>query len=139
MGDPNQTFGVEIEFDGADANAVARAFHAAGLASTPNLQGYHSRREPGKWVVEHDTTVNGEVVSPILRDTPETWAQLERACAILRDSGATVTTRTGGHVHVGADSAGAGHQAGPVRRGANPLASAEGVIYRLAGPTRPGG
>ncbi|HEV2217522.1 MAG TPA: hypothetical protein VGV88_08110, partial [Candidatus Dormibacteraeota bacterium] len=39
IGDPNQTFGVEIEFDGADANEVARAFHAAGLASTPNLQG----------------------------------------------------------------------------------------------------
>src|SRR5712692_793929 len=56
IGDSNQTFGVEIEFDGADANAVARAFHAAGLASTPNLQGYHSYREPGKWVVEHDTT-----------------------------------------------------------------------------------
>lgn len=83
IGDPNQTFGVEIEFDGADANAVARAFHAAGLASTPNLQGYHSYREPGKWVVEHDSTVNGEVVSPVLRDTPETWAQLEgpaRSC-----------------------------------------------------------
>src|SRR5487761_1019378 len=47
IGDPNQTFGVEIEFDGADANEVARAFHAAGLASTPNLQGYHSHREPG--------------------------------------------------------------------------------------------
>src|SRR6202158_1662354 len=30
IGDPNQTFGVEIEFDGADANEVARAFHAAG-------------------------------------------------------------------------------------------------------------
>src|SRR6202795_139082 len=92
IGDPNQTFGIEIEFDGADANAVARAFHAAGLASTPNLQGYHSYREPGKWVVEHDSTVNGEVVSPVLRDTPETWAQLERACAILRENGATVTT-----------------------------------------------
>src|ERR1700736_3572642 len=54
IGDPNQTFGIEIEFDGANANAVARAFHAAGLASPPNLQGYHSYREPGKWVAEHD-------------------------------------------------------------------------------------
>src|SRR5450759_3538135 len=119
IGDPNQTFGVEIEFDGADANEVARAFHAAGLASTPNLQGYHSHREPGKWVVERDTTVNGEVVSPVLRDTPETWAQLERACAILRENGATVTTRTGGHVHVGADSAGMDHDVGRFRRVAN--------------------
>src|SRR6202022_5199034 len=44
IGDPNQTFGIEIEFDGANANAVARAFHAAGLASTPNHKAYHSHR-----------------------------------------------------------------------------------------------
>src|SRR5258708_5411886 len=139
IGDPNQTFGVEIEFDGADANAVARAFHAAGLASTPNLQGYHSYREPGKWVVEHDSTVNGEVVSPVLRDTPETWAQLERACAILRENGATVTTRTGGHVHVGADSAGMDHDVGRFRRVANACAWAEDLMYRLAAATGRGG
>jgi hypothetical protein len=36
IGDPNQTFGVEIEFYGADANVGARAFYA-GLASTPKL------------------------------------------------------------------------------------------------------
>jgi hypothetical protein len=139
IGDPNQTFGVEIEFDGADANEVARAFHAAGLASTPNLQGYHSHREPGKWVVERDTTVNGEVVSPVLRDTPETWAQLERACAILRENGATVTTRTGGHVHVGADSAGMDHDVGRFRRVANACAWAEDLMYRLAAATGRGG
>ena len=139
IGDPNQTFGVEIEFDGADANAVARAFHAAGLASTPNLQGYHSYREPGKWVVEHDSTVTGEVVSPVLRDTPETWAQLERACAILRENGATVTTRTGGHVHVGADSAGMDHDVGRFRRVANACAWAEDLMYRLAAATGRGG
>jgi hypothetical protein len=139
IGDPNQTFGVEIEFDGADANAVARAFHAAGLASTPNLQGYHSHREPGKWVVERDTTVNGEVVSPVLQDTPETRAQLERACAILRENGARVTARTGGHVHVGADSAGLDHDVGRFRRVANACAWAEDLMYRLAAATGRGG
>src|SRR3984893_12393295 len=138
IGDANQTFGVEIEFDGADANEVALAFHAAGLASTPNLQGYHSYREPGKWVVEHDSTVTGEVVSPVMRDTPETWAQLERACAILRENGATVTTRTGGHVHVGADSAGMDHDVGRFRRVANACAWAEDLMYRLAAATRAG-
>ena len=133
IGDPNQTFGVEIEFDGADANAVARAFHAAGLASTPNLQGYHSGgRQPGKWVVERDSTVTGEVVSPVLQDTPETWAQLEQACSILRDQGARVTARTGGHVHVGADSAGMDHDVDRFRRVANACAWAEDLLYRLA-------
>ena len=139
IGDPNQTFGVEIEFDGADANEVARAFHAAGLASTPNLQGYHSHREPGKWVVERDSTVTGEVVSPVLQDTPETWAQLERACAILRENGARVTARTGGHVHVGADSAGLDHDVGRFRRVANACAWAEDLMYRLAAATGRGG
>jgi hypothetical protein len=139
IGDPNQTFGVEIEFDDADANAVARAFHAAGLASTPNVQGYHSHREPGKWVVERDTTVNGEVVSPVLRDTPETWAQLEQACSILRENGARVTARTGGHVHVGADSAGMDHDVGRFRRVANACAWAEDLMYRLAAATGRGG
>src|SRR6202521_5381114 len=77
IGDPHQTFGVEIEFDGADPNAVARALHEAGLAASPRQEGYHSqRRQPGMWTVERDITVSGEVVSPVLRDTPETWAQL---------------------------------------------------------------
>jgi len=139
IGDPNQTFGVEIEFDGADASAVARAFHAAGLSSTPNLQGYHSRHDSGKWVVERDSTVTGEVVSPVLQDTPETWAQLERACAILRENGARVTARTGGHVHVGADSAGMDHDVGRFRRVANTCAWAEDLMYRLAASTGRGG
>ena len=139
IGDPNQTFGVEIEFDGADPYAVANAFHAAGLSSTPNLQGYHSHREPGRWVVERDSTVAGEVVSPVLRDTPETWEQLERACAILRENGARVTARTGGHVHVGADSAGMDHDVGRFRRVANACAWAEDLMYRLAASTGRGG
>src|SRR5207248_9132878 len=88
IGDPNQQFGIEIEFDGANPNAVARALHEAGLASSPRQEAYHSTsRVPGKWTVEHDATVAGEVVSPILQDTPETWAQLERVCQILQSHG----------------------------------------------------
>jgi len=54
-------------------------------------------------VVERDTTVTGEVVSSVLQDTPETWAQLERACAILRENDARVTARTGGHGYANHD------------------------------------
>ena len=50
IGDPDQTFGIEIEFDGANPNAVARALHEAGLASSPRQEAYHSSsRVPGKW------------------------------------------------------------------------------------------
>lgn len=125
IGDPHQTFGVEIEFDGANPHEVARALHQAGLAASPHRESYHWRnRQQGMWTVERDATVSGEVVSPVLHDTPETWAQLERVCTILRDHGARVSTRTGGHVHVGADSANLDHD---VRR------SPRGSGLRLGG------
>jgi hypothetical protein len=136
IGDPNQTFGIEIEFDGADGTAVARALHAAGLASSARQEAYHSSsRVPGKWTVEHDATVAGEVVSPVLQDTPETWAQLERVCQILQAHGARATGRTGGHVHVGVDSAGMDHDVNKFRRVAKVCAWAEDLIYRLAAAT----
>jgi len=136
IGDPNQTFGIEIEFDGADPNAVARALHEAGLASSARQEPYHSSsRVPGKWTVEHDATVAGEVVSPILQDTPETWAQLERVCQILQAQGARPSGRTGGHVHVGVDSAGMDHDVNKFRRVARVCAWAEDLMYRLAAAT----
>src|SRR6202171_2877718 len=136
IGDPNQTFGIEIEFDGANPNAVARALHEAGLASSARQEPYHSSsRVPGKWTVEHDATVAGEVVSPILQDTAETWAQLERVCQILQAQGARATGRTGGHVHVGVDSAGMDHDVNKFRRVARMCAWAEDLLYRLAAAT----
>ena len=135
IGDPNQTFGVEIEFDGADPQAVARALHAAGLSTSPSQRGYHSPRQPGEWVCERDSTVTGEIVSPVLRDTPESWRQLEQVCEILRANGARATARTGGHVHVGADSAGMDHDVNRFRRVANTCAWAEDLMYRLAAAT----
>ena len=136
IGDPNQTFGIEIEFDGADPHAVARALHEAGLASSPRQEQYHSSgRVPGKWIVEHDATVAGEVVSPVLHDTPETWEQLEEVCQILQSHGARATGRTGGHVHVGVDSAGMDHDVNKFRRVARVCAWAEDLMYRLAAAT----
>src|SRR6202165_3938477 len=136
IGDPNQTFGIEIEFDGANPNAVARALHEAGLASSPRQEAYHSTsRVPGTWTVEHDATVAGEVVSPILQDTPETWAQLERVCQILQGQGARASGRTGGHVHVGVDSAGMDHDVNKFRRVAKACAWAEDLMYRLGAAT----
>jgi hypothetical protein len=136
IGDPHQTFGVEIEFDGANPNEVARALHQAGLAASSQQESYHSRnRQQGMWTVERDATVSGEVVSPVLRDTPETWAQLQRVCTILRDYGARISTRTGGHVHVGADSANLDHDVNRFRRVAQVCAWAEDLMYRLAAAT----
>jgi hypothetical protein len=67
------------------------------------------------WVCERDSTVTGEIVSPVLRDTHESWAQLEKVCSILRDNGARATARTGGRPR-GADSAGMDHDVNRFRR-----------------------
>jgi hypothetical protein len=136
IGDANQTFGIEIEFDGANPTEVARAMYDAGLASSPRQEGYHSRhRQPGMWSVETDATVTGEVVSPVLRDTPETWDQLQRVCSILSAHGARVTSHTGGHIHVGVDSSGLDHDVSRLRRIASTCAWAEDLMYRLAAGT----
>ncbi|MHB8509426.1 MAG: amidoligase family protein [Candidatus Dormibacteria bacterium] len=139
IGDPNQTFGIEIEFDRGDPNAIARALHDAGLSASPNQEGYHSgRRTPGMWTVERDATVTGEIVSPVLQDTPETWDQLQRVCEILRQHGARVSARTGGHVHVGCDSANLDHDVNRFRRIASVCGWAEDLMYRLAAGSGPG-
>ncbi|MCA2220435.1 hypothetical protein [Nonomuraea aurantiaca] len=44
-----------------------------------------------------------EVISPILRDSPETWANLATVADIIRSHGGEITTSTGGHIHVGVD------------------------------------
>jgi hypothetical protein len=133
IGDPNQTFGIEIEFDRGDPNAIARALYEAGLSASPNQEAYHSgRRTPGLWTVERDATVTGEVVSPVLQDTPEAWDQMRRVCEILQQHGARVSARTGGHVHVGCDSANLDHDVNRFRRIASVCGWAEDLMYRLA-------
>lgn len=110
-------FGVELEFDfpagtdrAAALNAIATDMATAGLSESGRIRGYHEGRgrdlsnyttAASGWRVEQDVTVAGEVVSPILHDTPESWANLQAACDIIRQHGGIATVRTGGHVHVG--------------------------------------
>ena len=113
------TFGLELEFAVADAGWVATELHALGLCASPEPASYHAPRSGGLWVVEQDRTVStvfeapdggspivvgGEVVSPPLRDTPETWAQVASVLEVLRKCGAEVNRSCGLHVHFGADA-----------------------------------
>lgn len=105
LGGTGVTFGVEIEFVGGDANAIARDLHAAGLIPAARRERYHSPRRSGMWAFETDGSVSteysgGEVVSPPLSDTPEAWTQLERICEIIRRHGGSVDRQCGAHVHV---------------------------------------
>jgi len=116
------TFGLEFEFAYADASWVAAELFARGLVASPEPVAYHAPRVAGMWSVEHDSTVTtvfhggdgadastsvavgGEVVSPPLRDCPETWAQISAVLEVLRECGAEVNGQTGLHVHFGAQA-----------------------------------
>jgi hypothetical protein len=111
-------FGLEIEFDLSSVVdhhnarlAIARALHEAGLSADPLVYNYHDSRVGGYhaegpggmggWRLELDSSVAGELVSPILYDEPETWHNLSVACEIIRAHGGVANINTGGHIHVG--------------------------------------
>lgn len=115
-------FGVEIEFD-ADSGyengewdddedaytdcALAQTFYERGWTPTPQQEGYHarynstSRSHRGGWRFEHDGSVSGgEMISPILTDTPETWNTLRDVVDTIKSHGGTSSRQVGAHVHV---------------------------------------
>lgn len=100
-------FGLELEFDlPSSANnsevgqKIAEDMQAAGLSDIDYQTGYHGYRG-NRWHIERDSSVAGEVVSPILYDTPESWEEVRKVTEIIKRHGGTVSTRTGGHVHMG--------------------------------------
>ena len=110
-------FGVELEFDlpitmthaekRAARAAIARDLHAAGLTRVDYQEHYHASRgrgytenHQGGWSYEQDQTVEGEVVSPVMADTPETWDNIAKVCEIIKRHGGVATWKTGSHVHV---------------------------------------
>ena len=135
-----RAFGVEIEFDvapGIDRHqalaAIGRDLHAAGLTNSPEQRGYHARPSDsaaGLWRFEADSTVAGEIVSPIAYDEPRTWAQLAQVCEIVRRHGGVATQRTGGHVHVGVGDY--DHTVGNHNNLLAMFQAHEDVLYRLA-------
>ncbi|MCX0356212.1 amidoligase family protein, partial [Clostridium perfringens] len=130
------TFGVELEFVGGDADAIARELYDLGIVSAPRRLNYHSRGEAGKWKVERDGSVSlgitgGEIVSPVLKDTPETWRQIETICRVAKRHGARIDANCGGHVHIGMDKLDTARQRW--RRFFKTIEVYEDCIYRAAG------
>ncbi|KLU61715.1 putative amidoligase enzyme [Peptococcaceae bacterium CEB3] len=103
-GPEGNTFGIELEFAGGNRIGLGRALYEAGLIRSPQQDGYHSgvyNNDMVHWRYERDGSVDGEIVSPPLRDTPESWEQIKKVCEIAKQYGARVDARCGGHVHVG--------------------------------------
>lgn len=112
-------FGTELEFEfpstmspaemASARKAIGDALYESGLTRSEHQlpQGetrgdYKSTHSRG-WAYEEDNTVStgGEIISPIMYDEPETWANLKKVCDIIKDHGGIPTSETGGHVHVG--------------------------------------
>ncbi|WP_416071838.1 amidoligase family protein [Streptomyces sp. ID05-04B] len=141
-----RAFGVEIEFDYPDSmtyserqaasRRIARELHEAGIAPDANVNGWHASARagytdaPNAWRLEYDSTVAGEIVSPILYDEPQTWNNLAQVCEIVRRNGGIASPRTGGHVHVAVPDY--DHTVENHNQLINTVAGYEDVIYRLA-------
>jgi Putative amidoligase enzyme/KTSC domain len=109
----SRRFGVEIEFvfpstvnKATAMRNIGRDLAAAGLTEDSSVNRYHAARSSGwaKWSLERDCSVDGELVSPILADTPEHWEQLNKAIEILKSHGAKANAQTGSHVHISTGS-----------------------------------
>jgi hypothetical protein len=110
-------FGAEIEFSfpetfsfeqkGKALGKIGQDLYDAGLTMHSHQSQYHAshgryrtKHEKG-WAFERDSTVSGEIISPVMYDEPQTWENLEKVCKILKDNGAIADTSAGAHVHVG--------------------------------------
>jgi hypothetical protein len=137
-------FGVEIEFacsNPAARQAIARELYEAGLIREPVQLGYHGTQREARsglwqrWGFERDGSVSGgEIVSPVLFDRPEDWAELATVCRIVRSHGGTVDSTTGCHVHVGAGDFGSTPEAHNALLAE--MRDNEDLMYRVA--QRPG-
>lgn len=130
------TFGVELEFVDGDSDAIARELYDMGICSSSYMTHYHSAGSPGKWKLERDGSVTaggrgGELVSPVLTDTPETWETIAKICEVAKRHGARINGDCGGHVHVGI--ANLDHARQRWKRFFRAIAGTEEAIYRFSG------
>jgi len=135
-------FGVELEFDFPSSvnksealRAIGRDLHAEGLTSSAYQQGYHAgqragytENHQGGWSYEMDCTVSGEIVSPVMYDTPETWSNIAKVCEIVKRHGGVANAKTGSHVHVSSPNTTAGTGTELVRM----MNQHEDVMYRVS-------
>lgn len=94
------TFGIEIEYENIVKDTVS---YLLKEEESYNLIGWKNKSEFD--ISEYNTLneeMNGEINSPILRDTQYTWESLEAILNLLDNNGAIITEKCGGHVNIGA-------------------------------------
>lgn len=147
-------FGIELEFK-MDPNidytqratkmrAILRELNDLGLTRHANQDRYHaassrgySSSHQGGWTAEQDGSVDMEIVSPIMNDTPETWENIAKVCEIIRRNGGVVDKDVGCHVNV--STADYGTDVGNANRLLSMTAANEDTVYRMASNPGAGG
>lgn len=81
------TFGIEIEYENYDKIHVDKFINK-------NFSSWYS-------TYDGSLTSGGELISPILTDTKQTWKELRKICTHLKENQA-INKRSGAHIHVGA-------------------------------------
>jgi hypothetical protein len=106
------TYGVEIEVNGLSVQrgaTVLREVVDGGPLFACDHHGQATRAADGRvWKSVHDGSVDGcEIVTPVLRAADKADMEtLQKVVRALRAAGATVSSQTGIHVHVGAEPMG---------------------------------
>ena len=86
--DSKMTFGLEIECEGINTNKLGKFIVINDF----------------NWDLKDDKSLEKgvEIISPVLKDNPDSWQDLKIICDYIKRKGANVHKNAGGHIHVGA-------------------------------------
>lgn len=128
------TFGLEIEIVDGDMNKIAQELYDLDICGSNRQLGYHSRNIEGKWKLERDSSLGssgGELISPPLSDTPDTWRTIKKVCDVAKKHNAKINSHCGGHIHMSMEPLDTARYRW--KRFFKATSSFEPVMYRVAG------
>jgi len=103
LGLPNDlTFGIEIEYENVLKNDVSRILDKLKEDDSSFLDWRNKSESDIAYVTEFRQEFNGEINSPILKDSITTWKNLKTILEEIKNKGAIVTNYCGGHINIGA-------------------------------------
>lgn len=94
--DKEITFGTEIEFENASYDKVGEA-----LNLSKNLHDWDLVNDGSVDFKYEGKKYGGEVVSPILTDSIDTWKHLRTVCKLIKSNIGFTNEKAGSHIHIG--------------------------------------
>lgn len=91
----NLTFGIEIEYRNLNRNLVDQYIET-------NHPKWYSKIEDAIKKSSSHPLLGGEIISPILKNTPFSWQEITDICSFLTQNNAS-SLNTGAHIHIGAN------------------------------------